>query len=276
MRTSRVKAKWARGEAALAVTLHLTDPSLHEMVSLMGFDAIWMDMEHHTYSLERADTLMRASRVGCSDIMARPAKGEYMRMARMLEGGAAGILYPRCDDAAEAREVVRWAKFAPLGERGCDGGNADMPYCTMPLDEYTRMANEETFLAIQLEHQAAVDNAEAIADVEGVDVLFLGPGDFSVLEGFPGQVQHPKVKRAMETIAKAAEKTGKRWGTVGFNADHIRTLLDMGASLVAHKADLLLVRDGFQAVQETLAPLGFTFENKLFRSEATSYAEVKK
>ena len=66
----------------------------------MGFDGIWMDMEHHGYGLETALTLMRAARVGSTDIMVRPAKGEFMRMGRMLEGGAQGILYPRCDDAA--------------------------------------------------------------------------------------------------------------------------------------------------------------------------------
>ena len=84
----------------------------------MGFDGIWMDMEHHGYSVETATTLMRAARVGTADIMARPAKGEFMRMGRMLEAGAQGIMYPRCDDAAEARQVVTWSKFAPLGRRG--------------------------------------------------------------------------------------------------------------------------------------------------------------
>src|SRR5713101_7598058 len=119
MRISTVKAKLARDEPVLLTTLHLTDPAVYELTSLMGFDGIWMDMEHHGYSLETATTLMRAARVGRGvDIMVRPAKGEFMRMGRMLEAGATGILYPRCDDAAEARQVVTWAKFAPLGKRG--------------------------------------------------------------------------------------------------------------------------------------------------------------
>src|SRR5262249_13706573 len=131
MRKSTVKAKLARNEPAMLVALHMTDPSVYEMVSLMGFDGIWMDMEHHGYGLETAQTLMRAARVGGADIMVRPAKSEFMRMGRMLEAGAQGIMYPRCDDADEARQVVAWAKFAPLGKRGFDGGNADAPYCSM-------------------------------------------------------------------------------------------------------------------------------------------------
>ena len=133
MRPSRVKAKLRRNEPALITTLHYVDPTLYELTSLMGFDGIWMDLEHHQYSVETAANLMRAARIGASDIIARPAKGEFMRMARLLEAGAQAIMYPRCESAAEAAEVVRWAKFAPLGERGVDGASADAPYCCMPV-----------------------------------------------------------------------------------------------------------------------------------------------
>src|SRR5690554_837772 len=105
MRASRIKAKWQRNEPALATQLHFTDPTVFELTSLMGFDAIWMDMEHHGYSLETASHLMRAARVGSSDIIARPAKGEFMRMGRMLEMGAQAIMYPRCQSPEEAAEV---------------------------------------------------------------------------------------------------------------------------------------------------------------------------
>src|SRR5947207_2632282 len=165
MRPSKIKAKLARNEPVLLTTLHLTDPSLYELTSLMGFDGIWMDMEHHGYGLETALTLMRAARVGGADIMVRPAKGEFMRLGRMLEAGAQGILYPRCDDAAEARQVVTWSKFAPLGKRGFDGGNPDMPYCSMPLAEYINAGNEQTFVVIQIQEANALTRARAIAEV---------------------------------------------------------------------------------------------------------------
>ena len=115
MRRSRILEKIKRNETALAVTMHLADPSVFEMVALLGFDGIWMDMEHHGYTLQTAQNLMRAARIGpCSgtDIIARPGKGEFMRMRRMLESGATGIMYPRCSGPDEARELVRWAKYA--------------------------------------------------------------------------------------------------------------------------------------------------------------------
>ena len=106
MRSSKIKSKLSRNEPALGVTLHLTDPSVFELAGLLGFDGIWMDLEHHGYSVETAGQLMRAARVGGADIVARPGKGEFMRIGRLLELGAQAIMYPRCDDPQEAR--ARW------------------------------------------------------------------------------------------------------------------------------------------------------------------------
>jgi 4-hydroxy-2-oxoheptanedioate aldolase len=263
MRRSAIRAKLAQDEPVLLTQLHLTDPSLFELTSLMGFDGIWIDLEHHTYSLQTAATMMRAARVGGADILARAAKGEFMRFSRLLEAGAQGIMYPRCDNAAEAAEVVRWTKFAPLGKRGFDGGNPDMPYCTMPMAEYVKAANEETFIVIQLEEPHAVDNARAIAEVEGVDVIFFGPGDFSVLTGIPGQFDHPIVLKTVEKVAEAARKAGKHWGTPGGSVEHTRRLLNMGARLICYGADILMIRDGLTRIQQEFGPLGFTFQNRL-------------
>ena len=262
MRKSRVKEKLRRGEPVFVTSLHFNDPSVYEMASLMGFDALWLDLEHHGHSVETAHNLLRAARVGTSDTIVRPAKGEYMRMGRVLEAGAQGIMYPRCDHADEAREVVRWSKFAPLGTRGIDSANPDNPYLFLPLTDYLRMANEETFVVIQLEHQAAVDNAAAIAEVPGVDVLMLGPGDYSILGGFPGQWEHPKIAEAMKTIAAAAAKHGKQWGGPAFTPEHARRMLDLGARFICHGADIVWLKAAFEKVQRDFSPLGFTFENR--------------
>ena len=263
MRKSTINAKLVRNEPVLLPLLELIDPSVFELTSLMGFDGIWIDMEHHGCSLETAQNLMRAARVGSADILVRPAKGEFMRMGRMLESGAQGIMYPRCDDAEEAAEVVKWAKFAPLGQRGFDGGGADAPYGTMPMAEYVQAANEETFLVIQLEEQRAVDNAQAIAEVEGVDVLFLGPGDFTQLSGIPGQFDHPKVLAAFEKIAEAARKAGKHWGTLAVSLDQAQRLFAMGARFFCYGEDIAMIHNGLQEIQAQFVPMGFTFNNLL-------------
>ncbi len=263
MRPSRIKAKLKQGDPVLVTTCHLTDPSVFELTSLMGFDGIWMDLEHHGYSVETATNLMRAARVGTSDIMARPAKGEFMRLGRLLEAGAQGIMYPRCDDAAEAREVVRWSKFAPLGSRGYDSGNPDNPYVTLPFEKYVKQANQETFLVIQIESPDALERADEIAAVEGIDVLFFGPSDFSLLSGIPGQFDHPKIEDATNRIAAAAKVAGKHWGMPCFSKDHASRLLEQGARFLARGGDIVLIKQAFQGIQADFATLGFTFDNRL-------------
>ena len=275
MRKSRVLQKVRAGEAAVGCALHLTDPSVYEMAGLMGFDAIWMDMEHHFYSVETAAGLMRAARVGNADIVARPAKGEFMRMGRMLEAGASGIMYPRCDSPEEAREVVKWAKYAPLGKRGFDGSNPDAPYCMTPMAHYLREANEQTFLIIQLEEPHAIEQAEAILSTPGVDMLMLGPGDFSVLTGIPGEFAHPTVVAALETVARAAKNTGKNWAATCSTVDAAKRYVDMGARLVFHGCDIVFVKNGLEAVRaEMTQKLGARFGGSGSTS-GSSYLEAK-
>lgn len=254
MRRSRILHKIRHtDEVAVATCLHLTDPSTFEMAGLLGFDGIWMDLEHHGYSVETAGNLIRAARVGNADCVARPGKGEFMRMSRLLELGAAGIMYPRCDDAAEAAEVVKWAKFAPLGKRGFDGSGPDMPYMTMPMADYVAEANRETFVLIQMEEPSAVEQAEAIAATPGVDMIMLGPADFSVLTGIPGQITHPTVMAAIEKVAAAARNSGKAWAATVGSMEVAKQLVGMGCRLIFHGADIVMVKRGLEAIRTNVA-----------------------
>jgi 4-hydroxy-2-oxoheptanedioate aldolase len=268
MRSSVVKKKLAEKKPVHGVCLHLTDPSLHELVGLMGFDFIWMDMEHHAYDVQTANDNIRASRVGRVDIMTRCAKGEFMRMGRMLECGAHGIMYPRISNAAEAREVVKWAKFAPMGQRGFDGGNPDMPYCTMDMVEYLKFANDNTWIVAQIEDEGALNQVEEIAAVPGIDVVMLGQADFSVLSGIPGQFGHQKIKDALARIKKATDAAGKAWGTPAGTKDRVKELLDMGALWIPCGCDLIMVKTGLEKLQAEFAPLGFTYNNQLVKGES--------
>jgi 4-hydroxy-2-oxoheptanedioate aldolase len=258
-RRSRVRARWDAGLPALCTVAQLADPSVPELISGLGYDCIWIDLEHSPMSSETAVHLMRAARQGDTDILARPAKGEFMRMGRLLEAGANGILYPRCESAEEAREVVRWAKFAPLGERGYAGGNPDAGYGTPDIAAYVEAANRDTFICVQIESPSALRHASSIAAIEGVDVLFFGPGDFSVLSGHPGNASHPSVLAACEEVCAAALSAGKRFGTVTADKDDVRRLLAMGATLLHHGCDMRILRDAYIDMRVYLAEMGFSF-----------------
>jgi len=255
MRESRVKEVWSHGHIAVGSLIKSTDPVHTEVISQLGLDFIWLDLEHSDKSVETFAQLTRAARIGTSDIMARPAGWEYMRMGRMLEAGAHGILYPRCESAEEVAEVVKWAKFHPLGERGFDGGSADNNYGQYPADFYTAEANAQTWIAIQIESPRAVDRAREIAAVDGVDCVFVGPGDFSALNGRARQVQGPETLRVAETIAKATEAAGKIFGTLVFDMDHARLMKSYGARLLAHGADVVFLKAAYQKLINDYAEL---------------------
>lgn len=262
---SKIRAKLTRREPVLCICCHLTDPAIHEMIGLMGFDAIWFDMEHHVYSLEKAQDLFRAARLGSgADVLVRPAGGEFKRMMRMLEAGAQAVMYPRCSGPEEASQVVKAMKFLPLGERGCDGGNRDMPFCHINTAAYCKEANEQTVLLCQIETPAALEQAQQILEVDGVDGLFLGPLDFSIESGIPGQTNSPIIKDAIKRIADAAKQTGKHWG-MPTSFENAPKLLDMGATLICSGADIMMIKIALEKTQENFATLGFTFDSAMNR-----------
>ncbi|MCC9605537.1 aldolase/citrate lyase family protein [Blastopirellula sp. JC732] len=253
MRRSKVLAKVRNDVPAFGTALHLNSPDVYEMAGLMGFDAIWLDMEHHATTVESAANLIRAARAGGADVVARPAKGEYMRLGRMLEAGASGIMYPRCCSAEEAAEVVQWMKFAPLGKRGCDASGPDVPYMLTPLTEYLTAANEETFLIIQLEDPESLQHVDAIAAVPGVDMLMLGPGDFSILSGIPGQFDHPLVLEAQEKVIQAALNAGKTWAATCGSVAQAKAFADRGARMLFHGCDIVCVKQGLEKIKNEMA-----------------------
>jgi 4-hydroxy-2-oxoheptanedioate aldolase len=133
----------------------------------------------------------------------------------------------------------------------------------MPVAEYVRAANEQTFIVVQIEDAAALAQARAIAEVDGVDALFLGPADFSILGGFPGQFDHPRLQEALHHIADAAKQAGKHWGTTSGSVEQTKRLLDLGARFVCHGADIIMVKNGLEQIQRQFGSLGFTFTNRL-------------
>jgi len=257
MKKSTVKTLWAEGRAACCTLVKLADPRVAEIAAMAGFDCLWMDLEHHCWSLETAENMIRAARLLGCDVMARPAKGEVMRMGRLLEAGATGILYPRVETVEEARECVRWAKFAPLGERGFDGCNADSPYGSIDMASYIEAANRETFILAQIESPTAVPNAQAIAEVEGIDGLFFGPGDFSVLAGVPGKFDSDIVQSAIRQVAEAAQAAGKQFGTLVFSHEQAARILDLGATFVTMGCDVPMLKGAMDALSDQYRELGF-------------------
>src|SRR5437763_7648014 len=180
--------------------------------------------------------------------------------ARVLDGGAQGVIVPHVNNRTEAEAVVRNCRFPHLGQRSVMGLGPALGYRAMPLGEINERLNAETALIVMLETAEGIDNAAAIAALPGVDVLLIGSGDLTTDYGIPGQVGHPLLREAYERVADACRTHGKVLGVGGIppNVGLQGELIRLGARFVVAGTDVNYVLAG--ARQDTTAlretPLG--------------------
>lgn len=257
MLKSRVRTKLQAGDFVKVVGVNrVAEPWFTEIAGQMGFDVVWFDMEHRAYGYEVINHLSLACRATGIDLMVRIRKNGYTSAMRALEFGANGIMVPHCCSADEARQWADWLRFPPEGKRGFDGAGADANYSLDDPLEYLREQNEKIFMAVQIEDCEAVDSVDEIAAVDGVDVLFVGPADLSISYGVPFQRQHPKMQRAFDKVANAAEKNGKWWGTVTETPESAQLELDRGARMVTCADDHFLLVRGLQNASRQFEKIG--------------------
>jgi 4-hydroxy-2-oxoheptanedioate aldolase len=147
-------------------------------------------------------------------------------------------MVPHIMSLADAQAVVRMTRFHPVGRRPVDGGNADGAYCGIDFGEYLKQANEQRFVAVQIEDPEPLAELDAIAALPGIDMLFFGPGDFSHGIGAPGVWNHPRLLDARRRVAEAAMAHGKCAGTVA-SAANLDELIALGYTFLSVGADVV-------------------------------------
>jgi len=242
MRPSRVLKKLRAGELVCSFKLNTADPRIAEIAAILGVDCLWLDNEHVPTDWVELERQIIAGKLYDVDSLVRVSKGAYSDYIRPLEADATGIMVPHLMSAAEARQIVRMTRFHPIGRRPVDGGNPDGKYCLVNFDDYIAQANRERFIIVQIEDPAPLSELEEIAAVEGIDMLFFGPADFSQGIGAPGQFNHPKIQETRLRIVEVAKKYGKFAGTVG-NSSNLADLKKMGYQFVNMGADVIAIAD---------------------------------
>lgn len=221
----------------------------------IGFDGIWIDMEHRDLSYREVSAMILAIRERGVDAIVRPRRSGPDGLYRLLEMGASGLIVPHCMGAAHAREIVRHTRFAPVGLRGMENVCIDADYMSADPGEFFEFANRETFVIVQIEDREAVEEVEAIAAVEGLDGLFLGPGDLTQSYGIPFQFDHPTMREAINRIALAAKAHGKIFATTVGSAEAAQPYVDMGARVINVGADIVLLLQAWKALKSNLDQL---------------------
>jgi len=238
MRPSKVLEKLRSGGIVSCFKLNLGDSRVVEIASMAGFDCLWTDMEHVPNDFSAVEKQILAAKAYNTDILVRVARGGYSDYIRPLEMDATGIMVPHIMSLEDAKNVVRMTKFHPVGRRPVDGGNADGSFCRVDFNDYLEQANYQRFLIIQIEDPEPLKEINEIAALDGIDMLFFGPGDFSQGIGAPGQFSHPDLLKARETVAKAAARHGKFAGTVGSTAN-VDELVQLGYRFINLGADVI-------------------------------------
>jgi 4-hydroxy-2-oxoheptanedioate aldolase len=218
LRPSRILRLLREKRFPSVIKFNLTDPRVTEMAGIAGYDAIWLCQEHVPGDWVQLEHTIRAARIHDMDTLVRVGKGSYSDYVRPLEAGATGIIVPHVESAAEAKRIVEWTRFHPLGKRALDGGNTDGAFCLAPVGDYLRHGNTEKLILLQIESPDGLAQVEAIAAVPGFDGFLFGPGDYSHRIGQAGQLLAPEVVAARKHVAAVAKAHGKCMMTSGLYA----------------------------------------------------------
>lgn len=242
MRKSKVLNKLRAGDVANCFKVNLKDAQVGEIAAISGFDCIWVDLEHIGQEWSVVASHVWATKARDIDLMVRVPRGSYSDYIKPLEMDATGILVPHVMGVEDAKKVIHMTRFHPIGRRPIDGGNADGAYAAMDFNDYLESANRERFIALQIEDPEPLDDLEAIAQLDGCDMLFFGPGDFSQGIGAPGEWDHPLLVETRKRVAEVANQYGKFAATVG-TVDNFDTLKAMGYHFISVGADVVGLGD---------------------------------
>ena len=243
MRTSKTLARVRNQEVVRACVLGHYIPAFVCQAARAGYDCVWLDMEHRAFSVHEVQALLAFSHLFDIDMMVRPPTLEKTGLYRYLEDGAAGLLIPHVSTAEKAEMLVDAVKFPPLGDRGIDNAGLDADFYVHDADEYAAWANRETFLCVQIETPQAVHNVESIAAVNGVDMLFVGPGDLGLRLRQTGEMS---LEEAWQRVAAACKNHGVAFGGPTFPEEEMQKCKDLGGQLLVNTGEF----DGFSSALE--------------------------
>jgi 4-hydroxy-2-oxoheptanedioate aldolase len=228
-----------QGMTVVGTFAAIPHPVAIEVTAAAGVDFICIDWEHAQISRERIEDLVRAADVHGVPAMVRVPGHAPDSIAAALDAGAAGVLVPRVSTAGQARAAVQATRYPPIGARGVGPGRAAGYGYRIP--DYLTAANGNLLLAIQVETAEGLANIDAIAAVDGVDVIFIGPGDLSVSIDAMGPAGAETLNAAIETIARAAIRAGRTVGIFRPSADDIGTWTNSGIRFVILASDTMFL-----------------------------------
>lgn len=223
-------------------------PDVPAIAAASGYDAVYVDLEHTSTSLETA-AMLCASAIGAGiSALVRVPSQDPSLIARVLDNGATGIIVPHVSSAAEAQAVVNAARFPPIGHRSISGPNALSGFAARPATELTEVLEERTVVAVMVETPEAVRDADAIAAVTGVDMVLIGPSDLTAEMGIHGQYENDRFHDAVDSVAAACRTHGVALGVAGIKSlDLLKRFVGLGLRFISAGTDVGMMTEAVTA-----------------------------
>lgn len=247
---NRFKHAIAAGELQIGLWSSLASNVSAEIIADSGFDWILLDTEHSPNEVPGLLSQLQAIEGAASGVAAtpivRPAWNDAVLFKRILDIGAQTLLVPYVQNAEEAARAVAATRYPPRGIRGVTGSGRGSRYGR--VKDYLKKADDEICLIVQVETGEALTQLDAIAAVDGVDGVFIGPSDLSASMGFIGQPGHPDVQAAIKDAVGRLKSAGKPAGVLTVNEEEARRYIDWGFTFVAVGIDTLILARGADAM----------------------------
>jgi 2-keto-3-deoxy-L-rhamnonate aldolase RhmA len=237
---NKTKARLRAGKLALGMGLRQARTvDIATIAGTCGFDWLFIDTEHNSMSIDTACQIaMAALPTGVTPIVRVPGH-EHHHCARALDNGALGVVVPHVDTVEQAQAVANACRYPPLGKRSIAGPMPALGFAAIPVGEATKRMNEENIVVVMLETPQAIDNADAIAAVPGIDVLLVGTNDLCAEMGIHGDFGNPRVPAAYEKVIAACKKHGKFPGMGGvYDPALMKKYVGMGMRFILSGNDL--------------------------------------
>jgi 4-hydroxy-2-oxoheptanedioate aldolase len=240
------------GESVFGPFLKIPASAPAELIAYAGFDFCVIDLEHSPFSFERAEDIVRAAQGAELSTVIRAFDRQPSTLSRCLDTGCEALLVPNIETRQEAEQVVSGARFHPLGRRGMDPRARSARYGTIPSSIYFGPEMDPPLLALQIEGLRGIENLDDILEVDGFDLVFIGPYDLSQSMGMPGEVNAPPVLARTREIVASVKARGK---VVGIYADKVEEACrwrDLGIQFVATCVDVHLFYTACEAMVKAL------------------------
>ena len=244
MRKNLVKQALAEGKLQLGTGFgQFRSPEIPRLLAAAGFRWAFIDTEHGGFDLETIQDICRVSNlVGLAPIV-RVADLQYSLVARALDCGAQGVIFPRVESAELLAKAVSWTKFPPAGIRGYGLGAWQVDYEPLKFPEIIEHVNANTMVVLQIETRRALDMRDELLAVGGVDAVMIGPADLSISLGVPGDFQHPKMVEAMEAVRDSCRSHGVAPGTQTRNPALARFWKERGMIFLGCSSDAAMLHE---------------------------------